>query len=213
MRLTTGQVSRRYFLAGAVALGAVALATHAGAGVLGAAPTLDPTGMIRKPVLDQALAAFNAHAPRIARKDALYVVDFSLHSSKPRLFRVDLKTGAVRAWRTAHGLGSDPQHSGFARRFSNTPNSDASSLGAYVTAGMSAGKRDGANVLLDGLDASNSEARARAIIVHGADYCEPAFLQQHGQLGRSDGCLALSHADLMTLRSDMDSGTLIYAAA
>ncbi len=206
-------LSRRHFLASAAAFGAVAVATHAGAGVLAAALQLDPTGMIRRPLLDQALAAFNAHSGRVTRKDALYVVDFSLHSSKPRLFRVNLNSGAVTAVRTAHGLGSDPQRTGFAKRFSNTPNSDASSLGAYVTAGMSAGKRDGANVLLDGLDASNSEARARAIIVHAADYCEPSFLKAHGQLGRSDGCLALSHGDLAALRADFDSGTLIYAAA
>ena len=179
----------------------------------GAAPALDPQGLLRKLLVDAALKAMDQHADRITRKDAIYLVDFAVHSSKPRLFRLDLQTGAVKSFRTAHGLGSDRARTGFATRFSNAPNSDASSLGAYVTAGMSTGARDGANVLLDGLDAANSEARNRAIIVHAAEYCEIPFLDRFGQLGRSDGCFALSHGDLATLRPDLDQGRLIYAAA
>jgi hypothetical protein len=175
--------------------------------------TLDPKGVLRKPLLDAALKAMDRHSDRITRKDAIYLVDFTVHSSKPRLFRLDLKTGDVRSFRTAHGLGSDRERTGYATRFSNTPNSDASSLGAYVTAGLSVGARDGANVLLDGLDPTNSEARNRAIIVHAAQYCEVPFLDRFGQLGRSDGCFALSHADLADLRSDLGEGRLIYAAA
>ena len=176
------------------------------------AVTLDPKSLIRKPLLDAALAAMDQHADRVTRKDAIYLVDFSLHSSKPRLFRLSLATGAARAFRTTHGLGSDVERTGYATRFSNLPNSDASSLGAYVTAGQSAGQRDGANVLLDGLDPTNSEARARSLIVHAAPYCEIPFLDRFGQLGRSDGCFALSHRDLRDLRGDLDAGRLIYAA-
>jgi hypothetical protein len=178
-----------------------------------AAAKPDPHGLIRKPLLDAALEAMDRHADRITRKDAVYLVDFTVHSSKPRLFRLDLKTGEVRTFRTAHGLGSDRARTGYATRFSNMPNSDASSLGAYVTAGQSVGARDGANVLLDGLDPTNSAARARAIIVHAAQYCEVPFLDRFGQLGRSDGCFALSHGDLAELRPDLDAGRLIYAAA
>ena len=231
--------SRRALVLGAVALGSAAaagswartpalklvtgseprstlldpLTPQAAPGAAAGAVTLDPQGLIRKPVLDAALRAMDRHADRITRKDAIYLVDFALHSSKPRLFRLDLNTGEARAFRTAHGLGSDRARTGYATRFSNTPNSDASSLGAYVTLGRSVGARDGANVLLDGLDPTNSEARNRAIIVHAAQYCEIPFLDRFGQLGRSDGCFALSHIDLADLRSDLDQGRLIYAAA
>src|SRR5262249_27195528 len=126
--------------------------THADVQVNAGGARLDPHGMIRKPLLDAALKAMDRHAGRITRKDAIYLVDVSIHSSKPRLFRLDLKSGQVRAYRTAHGLGSDRGHTGYARTFSNVPGSAASSLGAYVTAGQSVGARDGANVLLDGLD-------------------------------------------------------------
>ena len=172
---------------------------------------LDPQGMVRKGLLDDALIALKRHGDRIPNKDHMYLVDFRLHSSKPRLFRLDLRTGEVEAFRTAHGKGSDPSRTGFAQRFSNTPNSSASSVGAYLTAGQSVGARDGENVLLEGLDRTNSEARARAIIVHGADYCEPGYLAHEGMLGRSNGCFALSHEDLKVLRPKMDSGRLIFA--
>ncbi|MBS0295304.1 MAG: murein L,D-transpeptidase catalytic domain family protein [Proteobacteria bacterium] len=172
---------------------------------------LDPQRQIRTALLDDALVALKRHGDRIANKDHIFLVDFQQHSSKPRLFKLDLRTGQVQSFRTAHGRGSDPSRTGFAKRFSNTPNSDASSVGAYVTAGQSVGARDGANVLLDGLDATNNQARARAVIVHGADYCEPGYLAREGMLGRSNGCFALSHADLKTLRPIMDSGRLIFA--
>jgi hypothetical protein len=47
--------------------------------------------------------------------------------------------------------------------------------------------------------------------VHAAPYCEIPFLDRFGQLGRSDGCFALSHGDLKNLRPDLDQGRLIYA--
>lgn len=178
-----------------------------------AAVTLDPKGLIRKDLLDDALVALKRHGDRIARKDQIYLVDFKQHSSQPRLFRLDMNTGEVEAWRTAHGRNSDPAHTGFARRFSNVKDSGESSVGAYATAGMSSGAKHGANVLLDGLEPTNNQARDRAIIVHAADYCEPAFLQREGKLGRSLGCFALSQADLNVLRPAMDAGRLLFAGA
>lgn len=174
---------------------------------------LDPQGQIRKALLDDALVALKRHGGRIARQDQIYLVDFKAHSSKPRLFRLDMASGEVTAYRTAHGRNSDPAHTGFAERFSNVKDSGESSVGAYLTAGMSSGAKHGANVLLDGLEPTNNEARDRAIIVHAADYCEPEFLAREGKLGRSLGCFALSQADLGVLRPAMDAGRLLFAAA
>lgn len=176
-------------------------------------PVLDPDYLIRRPLMHAALDALKRHGDRVERQDRLYIVDFQVHSSAPRLFRLDLATGTATAYRTAHGKGSDPAHTGFAQRFSNVPESNASSVGAYLTAGMSSGAKHGPNVLLDGLDPTNSEVRDRAIIVHGADYCEPAYLAANGKLGRSFGCFAVSQADLQALRPDMDGGRLLFAGA
>ena len=176
-------------------------------------PVLDPDYLIRRPLMHAALDALKRHGDRVEKQDRVYIVDFQAHSSAPRLFRLDLITGKATAFRTAHGKGSDPAHTGFAERFSNEPESNASSVGAYLTAGQAWGSKHGPNVLLDGLDPTNSEVRDRAIIVHGADYCEPAYLAANGKLGRSFGCFAVSQADLNALRPDMDAGRLLFAGA
>ena len=176
-------------------------------------PELDPQGLIRRPLLYAAMDALKRHRGQIEHEDRVYIVDFQAHSSKPRLFRLDLVTGEARAYRTAHGRGSDPAHTGFAERFSNIPDSNASSVGAYRTAGQAWGSKHGPNVLLDGLEPTNSEVRDRAIIVHAADYCEPSYLAATGKLGRSFGCFAVSQADLGALRPDMDGGRLLFAGA
>ena len=176
-------------------------------------PVLDPDYLIRRPLMHAALDALKRHGSQVERQDRLYIVDFQAHSSKPRLFRLDLVTGKATAFRTAHGRGSDPAHTGFAERFSNVPESNASSVGAYLTAGQAWGAKHGPNVLLDGLEPTNSEVRDRAIIVHAADYCEPAYLNANGKLGRSFGCFAVSQSDLNALRPDMDGGRLLFAGA
>lgn len=174
-------------------------------------PVLDPDYLIRRPLMHAALDALKRHGDRVERQDRIYIVDFQAHSSRPRLFRLDLVTGKATAFHTAHGRGSDPGHTGYAKRFSNVPESNASSVGAYLTAGQAWGAKHGPNVLLDGLDPTNSEVRDRAIIVHAADYCEPAYLNANGKLGRSFGCFAVSQADLGALRPDMDGGRLLFA--
>ncbi len=174
---------------------------------------MDPRGVIRRPLLEQALASLERHGSRVPNRDAMFIVDFDRHSAQPRLYRLNLGDGRVDLFRPAHGRGSDPAHTGFAERFSNTPNSFASSVGAYVTAGASSGSVYAENVLLDGLEQTNYMARERAIIVHAADYCEPGYVTQHGKMGRSNGCFSLSGQDLRVLRPAMDRGRLLFAGA
>ena len=182
--------------------------------VVAAAPriVMDPQGLIRKDLLEAGLKALNGHGERVPNRDVMFLVDFDRHSSQPRMYRLKLDDGRVDMFRTAHGRGSDPMHTGFAQMFSNVPESYTSSVGSYVTAGMSTGVVHNENVLLDGLDYSNSRARERAIIVHGADYCDPSYLRRFGKLGRSNGCFSVSNEDLATLRPAMASGRLIFAA-
>ena len=174
-------------------------------------PVIDPHKIVRADLIERAQAALDHHQGKIARRDRLYIVDFQKFSGDERLFEVDLEGGWVTSYRTSHGRGSDPRHSGYAERFSNEPDSHMSSLGAYATAGASWGAQQGPNVLLDGLEYSNSRARERAIIIHGADYADPAFLASQGKLGRSYGCFSVSHADLHALRERMGDGRLLFA--
>lgn len=172
---------------------------------------IDPQGLVRKDLMERARAALDVHGHKITRRDRMYLVDFQKFSGSERLYEVDLEGGRVTAYRTSHGRGSDPKHSGYAERFSNKPDSHMSSIGAYATAGASWGSQQGPNVLLDGLEYSNNLARQRAIIIHGADYADPAFLAREGKLGRSYGCFSVSHADLTPLRERMGEGRLLFA--
>ncbi len=176
-----------------------------------APPPLDPHGRVRPELMQRAMAALDIHHRRVPLRDRMYLVDFQKFSGEERLFEVDLISGQVTAFRTSHGRGSDPQHSGYARNFSNTPDSYMSSVGAYATAGAGWGSQQGPNVLLDGLEYSNDRARDRAIIVHGADYADPAFLAREGKLGRSYGCFSTAHTDLPMLRERMGEGRLLFA--
>jgi hypothetical protein len=176
-------------------------------------PPLDPRRLVRPELMSRAMAALDVHSHRITLRDRMYLVDFQKFSGDARLFEVDLIGGRVTAFRTCHGRGSDPEHSGFARTFSNTPESYMSSVGAYSTAGAGWGSQQGPNVLLDGLEYSNNLARDRAIIVHGADYADPDFLAREGKLGRSYGCFSTAHTDLPMLRERMGEGRLLFAYA
>lgn len=177
-----------------------------------APPPLDPRGLVPRDLRDMAIAALDRHAWSIPNRDRIYIVNFTQHSAEPRLYELDVISGEARMFHTAHGVGSDPFHSGYAHGFSNIMDSNASSIGAYRTAGAGWGMRHGDNVLLDGLEDTNNAARDRAIIVHAADYCEPEWLAREGKLGRSFGCFATSFATLSFLRPRMDEGRLLLAA-
>ncbi len=92
-----------------------------------------------------------------------------------------------------HCLVSHGRNSGelMAENFSNIPGSNESSPGFYVTGETYIGKH-GLSLALDGLETGiNDKARARAIVIHGADYVSDDFIRTHGRLGRSQGCPAV----------------------
>ncbi|AQR61821.1 twin-arginine translocation pathway signal [Brevundimonas sp. LM2] len=176
-------------------------------------PPLDPQNLVRTALMARAMAALDVHHGRIPLRDRMYLVDFQKFSGEERFYEVDLIGGRVSAFRTCHGRGSDPEHSGYARTFSNEMDSHMSSIGAFATAGASWGAQQGPNVLLDGLEYTNNLARERAIIIHGADYADPDYLAREGKLGRSYGCFSTAHTDLPMLRERMGTGRLLFAAA
>src|ERR1051325_8759402 len=198
-------LSRRQVIeAGAVAGALVAMPSRLLASVV------DPITPVRSvpaqpriavdPVIDRGLvararAAFDRHRGSLAAIDVVGIVDFGKASADPRFFLLDTNSGRVTRHLVAHGRGSDPAHTGFLQRFSNQPGSEASSNGAYVTGAFYPG-HSGRAMRLRGLDDSNSNAEARAVVVHSAWYAEPNVLAASGRLGRSEGCFALPYAGL-----------------
>jgi hypothetical protein len=165
-------------------------------------------GGIDPQLFAKAKAALDSH--RVWPRDTMGVVDFSKPSAEPRFYVVDLMSGNVDSYRVAHGRGSDPDHSGFVERFSNEFRSYASSNGAYVTGDYYDGKY-GLSLKVAGLDWSNSNAEARAIVIHNAWYAEDDMIPLHGKLGRSEGCFAMSRDHQYKVMSRLAGGRMIYA--
>jgi hypothetical protein len=161
-------------------------------------------------LLGRARAAFDRHRHSLAHTDTVGIVDFSRPSREARFFLFNTGSGQVTSHLVAHGRGSDPDHSGFVERFSNMPGSEASSAGAYLTGDYYQGKY-GRSLRLSGVDASNSNAQSRAIVVHSAWYAEPDQVASHGKLGRSEGCFALSYNSLQQTLARLGPGRLLYA--
>jgi hypothetical protein len=180
--------------------------------LIGAAPGVAVAGLIQANaaeaantavpphLLAMAKQAISRHKTRIRNLDRIAIADFSTHSSKPRFHLIDLQTGKARSYLVAHGKGSDLAHTGWLKKFSNAPGSEATSQGAYLTADTYSGKHGHSRRLL-GLDADNSNAYDRAIVIHKAWYVSDQMARA-GAIGRSQGCFAFSekdHASVMDL--------------
>jgi hypothetical protein len=150
------------------------------------------------------------HGNSIWRHDVVGIADFGLHSAKPRFHFVNLERSEVQSYHVAHGQGSDPQHDGWLKQFSNTEGSNATSRGSYVTWEWYKG-RYGTSVRLGGLDESNSAALQRYIVMHHADYAEDAHLARYGRLGRSNGCFAMGTAQFREALLHLSGGRLLFA--
>jgi hypothetical protein len=164
---------------------------------------------------EEALAAALAAVARsrgrgiAGRKDRLVLIDFSLPSTEPRFWVLDLDRGKVLFRElVAHGSGSGDN---YATRFSNSNKSRQSSLGLFLTADTYEGA-NGYSLRLRGLDAGvNDLALERKIVIHGAWYVSAEHAEHFGRLGRSWGCPALPLATAATIIDTIKDGTFLYA--
>ncbi|MGZ3804935.1 MAG: murein L,D-transpeptidase catalytic domain family protein [Pseudobdellovibrionaceae bacterium] len=167
---------------------------------------LDPNKIVPSKALADTLVYFEKNKSKIHNQDYIAVINFAQNSKEKRFYIIDMKTGAVQNIHVAHGKGSDLYHDGYAEKFSNKSGSNASSLGFYSTAETYYGNH-GLSLRLDGRSATNSNARSRAIVLHGADYVKEAALIQ----GRSWGCPAVSSELRNKVIGMLKGGALINA--
>ena len=151
---------------------------------------LDKMGLSEQ-AFDYALKGFNylVQHGKFAKDNIISIVDFSLPSSRKRLFIIDLDDYRV-LYNTyvAHGVNSGRE---YANEFSNKPESYKSSLGFYETLSTYIGEH-GYSLRLDGLEKGiNDNANSRDIVIHAADYVNESFIRSQGYIGRSWGCPAL----------------------
>jgi hypothetical protein len=162
-------------------------------------------------LLPQARAAMDRHGYAITNRDRIGLVDFSAPSKAARFYLVDLPAGEIVSTHlVAHGRGSDPANRGWVEHLSNRPGSNASCQGAFVTRQAYWGEH-GRSRRLAGLDPENDQALARGIVIHAADYVSPAMASTQGRVGRSQGCFAVSRAEIATVLDMLGEGRLLYA--
>lgn len=169
------------------------------------APAADPK------VLELAVSAMQCAQASGVGIDArrLAVIDYSRPSLRPRLWVFDLAGGRLLYEEVvAHGQGSGDN---MATRFSNLDGSHQSSLGLFVTADTYTGK-NGYSLRMRGLEPGvNDAAMARAIVMHGAPYVDPAQGQRMGRLGRSWGCPAVRSAVARPMIDLLKDGQFVFS--
>ena len=168
------------------------------------APQLD------KKVLTLALVAYNkASAKGTVKKPVLTVIDYSLPSSKQRMWIFDLrKEKLLYNTYVAHGMNSGmstPHH------FSNKSSSKETSLGTYVTRDTYIGSK-GLSLNLQGLERGfNDNAYNRRVVIHGAWYVEPDFIKKSGRAGRSWGCPSIAKTLAKPVINTIKNGSVVFA--
>lgn len=147
-------------------------------------------------------------AGELVNANVLSIIDFTLASSKKRLFVIDMITGKV-LFNTyvAHGRNSGKE---IATHFSNKMNSFMSSLGFYLTGDTYKGKH-GFSLKLNGLEKGiNDNALARNIVIHGSNYVNEKFATARGYVGRSLGCPAIPQALHKDIIGAIQNGTCLF---
>lgn len=231
MRLLRLRSGLRAFVAALFCAFAAACATpEAPAEACAPVEGLDPTCLIERPLLKEAIASYKAHYNKMKvgqsvsftegghaiaftthwlRTDKMMVIDFGKPAYEKRLFIIDWKSGAVEAYHVSHGRGSAlNERSYMAKRFTNLIGSGTSSVGAYVGGQQYQSSRWGLALRLQGLDATNSRALERTIVFHAN---EQFFDKQRNIFGWSCGCFMMDSADLPRAIQVLMEGGFLYA--
>lgn len=170
-------------------------------------PQVDPSHKIAPRPLEMALSYYHQLKDKLKSTQYLGVIDYHEHSTTPRLYLINIKTGEVENLLVAHGNGSDPQNTGYATQFSNINNSHQSSIGAFITAETYTSSKVGYALRIDGIEKTNSIIRSRGIVIHGSKYVKP----NRNPIGRSWGCPAVDNTLSEKLINKVKGGTLFYA--
>lgn len=160
---------------------------------------------IPEEALYNAFAYYDEHHDDIPNQKWITIFDIKQHSGNRRFYMINMETGDVTAIHTSHGKNSDTDHNGYAESFSNVNGSNKSSLGFMLTAETYFGS-NGYSLRMDGLEARNSNVRARAIVIHGASYVSPTLTK----MGRSLGCPAVSNPNHEWVIDRLKGGSLFY---
>ena len=170
---------------------------------------LGAMGLSRQ-AFDYAVKGFNylIAKGKIANSNIISIADFSVPSSKKRLFIIDLKNYKI-LFNTyvAHGQNSGRE---YANNFSNSPESLQSSPGFYVTKETYVGSK-GYSLRLEGEEQGiNDNALNRGIVMHAAPYVNESLAKGRGFIGRSWGCPAVAPELSQSIINKIKNGTCLF---
>lgn len=137
--------------------------------------------------------------------------DLGINSKEHRFWVHDKKHNIVYPKKTSHGSGKKgdrnyEMHNGHCYEISNTPGSHLSCVGMFRCAETYIG-RNGYSMRLDGLSATNSNARSRAVVVHD----HPASGRPVGQIEpRSWACFMFSEEDNIWVIDRLKNGSPLW---
>lgn len=145
---------------------------------------------------------------QLENPNVLTIIDFNRYCNSKRLWVIDLNAKKVIFNEmVAHGKRTGDDYANF---FSNRHRSNQSSLGFYITGGSYYGS-NGLSLKLNGIEkAFNSNAYARGIVIHGANYVGDNYLKYNERIGRSYGCPAVSQQVNKELVNTLKGGSCLF---
>ncbi|MCE3281515.1 MAG: murein L,D-transpeptidase catalytic domain family protein [Chitinophagaceae bacterium] len=145
---------------------------------------------------------------KLSNPDLLTIADYSQSSKNRRLYVLDMKEGKV-LFNTfvSHGKNSGIE---WASDFSNSANSNKSSLGFMVTAETYIGG-SGYSLRLDGVeDGINNQVRLRNVVMHGSKFVNYERIYERGTIGNSLGCPAIPMSDHRQVIDKIKGGSCLF---
>jgi len=142
------------------------------------------------------------------KTNVLTIIDYTKPSTEQRFFVLDIeKEKLLYETYVSHG---EKTGGIFAEKFSNNIDSHKSSLGFFLTDNTYIGSK-GYSLRLNGLEEGiNNNARKRAIVIHGAAYADPSYIESTGRLGRSWGCPALPESLTPEIINSIKNGSVLF---
>lgn len=152
----------------------------------------------------------SATGPTIGNQRLMVIFDLNLHSSLKRLHVINIETGDIDSFVAAHGLESDcgSRRPGYACNFVSDQESRATPLGFFMANRLYNSESHGGAITLVGLEKSSSGFSGNdvptEVVIHSAPYV------RESSAGRSNGCPAVSEANIGWFRQNVKDGALFY---
>jgi hypothetical protein len=172
---------------------------------------LEDMGMDEAPAEDALYAMGVAFQNEDPDKLFYAITDFSLPSSEPRLWILDLIDGTL-LWNihVAHGENSSSGSAAISNVFSNVNDSHQSSLGMMRSGEIYWGAYD-KSMRIDGVeDGYNDLVRPRAIVMHGWGGSTAEYVAAYGMAAETWGCPGIDDGLISDVVDTLSDGSMLF---